>query len=247
MKIIAITQARVGSSRLPNKVLKKINNKTLLEIHLERILKSERINELIVATTTNTNDDTIMAICDAMHVPYFRGSENDVLERFYLASVKKNPTHIVRLTSDCPLIDGHLIDEVIEFAISNNLDYCSNTFIENFPDGQDIEVMKFSALEQAFKNADKDYQKEHVTPYIREHSSYMGGGLFKSDNYPCPGKYGNTRLTVDEQKDLDVITILINDLGVEKKWEEYAIYYENNQHIHSINSTIKRNEGFRKK
>lgn len=247
MKIIAITQARVGSSRLPNKVLKKVNDKTLLEIHLKRILKSDKIDELLVATTTNTSDDAIAAICDTMGLPYYRGSESNVLDRFYQAIKKKNPTHVVRLTSDCPLIDAELIDEIIGFAVEKDLDYCSNTFIENFPDGQDVEVMKFSALEQAVKNADKEYQKEHVTPYIREHSSFMGGKLFRSDNFPCPGKYGNTRLTVDEQKDLDVITLLINDLGMEKKWEEYATYYENNQHIHSINSTIKRNEGFRKK
>src|ERR1019366_2392376 len=100
--ILAITQARVGSSRLPNKVLKKINGETLLEIHLDRILKSSKIDGLIIATTINKNDDAIVNICNDMQLPYYRGSENNVLDRFYQAAVKKNPTHVVRLTSDCP-------------------------------------------------------------------------------------------------------------------------------------------------
>lgn len=246
MKILAITQARVGSSRLPNKVLKKINDKTLLEIHLNRILKSSRIDELIIATTTNTNDDDIVTICDAMQLSCFRGSEKNVLDRFYKASIEKNPTHVIRLTSDCPLIDAELLDEIINFAIENDLDYCSNTFIEDFPDGQDIEIMKFSVLEQAWRNADKDYQKEHVTPYIRENSSFLGGDIFKSDNFPSSRKDGNVRLTVDEQKDFEVISILINNLGLDRKWFEYANYYQNNININKLNSKIKRNEGFRK-
>lgn len=246
MKIVAITQARTGSSRLPNKVLKKINDKTLLEIHLNRIVKSKKIDELIIATTINEADGAITDICNAMHLPYYRGSENNVLERFYMAVVEKNPSHVVRLTSDCPLIDAELIDEVIDFTIKNDLDYCSNTFVEDFPDGQDIEVMKFSVLQQAWRSADKEYQKEHVTPYIRENSTFMGVDLFKSDNFVSSRKYGNVRLTVDEQKDFDVISMLINDLGTERRWFEYADYYQNNLEIKKLNSNIKRNEGFRK-
>lgn len=223
-----------------------IKNKTLLEIHLGRILKSKLIDELIVATTVDPKDDAIVGICKKMQVQYSRGSENNVLDRFYQAAIKKNPTHVVRLTSDCPLIDPQLIDAVIDFTIKNDLDYGSNIFVEDFPDGQDIEVMKFSVLENAWKNADKQYQKEHVTPYIREHSTFMGGTLFKSDNFACEGKYGKIRLTVDEQKDFEVISILANDLGEEKRWFEYANYYENNQKIKNLNSNIKRNEGFRK-
>jgi spore coat polysaccharide biosynthesis protein SpsF len=246
MKIVAITQARSGSTRLPEKILKTINNETLLEIHLNRILKSERIDELIVATTTNKKDDLVTSICDSMKVVYFRGSENNVLDRFYQAVKNRNSTHLVRLTSDCPLIDALLIDEIIDFTIKNDLDYCSNTFIEDFPDGQDVEVMKFSTLEKAWKNADKEYQKEHVTPYIRENSTFIGGKLFKSDNFPSPGKYGKVRLTVDEHRDFEVISMMIGNLGLEKTWLEYAKYYLNNENIKKVNSGIRRNEGFKK-
>jgi spore coat polysaccharide biosynthesis protein SpsF len=246
MNIIAVTQARSGSTRLPNKILKKINGETLLQIHLTRILKSVRMNKLIIATTINEKDNEIVNICKAMRLNYYRGSEENVLDRFYQAVIKENPTYIVRLTSDCPLIDAKLIDEVIDFTIKNDFDYCSNTFIEDFPDGEDIEVMKFSALEKAWKNADKKYQREHVTTYIREHSSFMGGALFKSGNFPSPGKYGQVRLTVDEQKDFEVISTMISNLGVERSWLEYAQYYLNNQGISKLNSEIKRNEGFRK-
>jgi spore coat polysaccharide biosynthesis protein SpsF (cytidylyltransferase family) len=224
----------------------KIKSKTLLEIHLERILKSEMIDELIVATTVDKKDDAIVEICNGMQVQYYRGSENNVLDRFYQSAIQKNPTYVVRLTSDCPLIDPVLLDEIINFTIKNDLDYCSNTFVENFPDGQDIEVMKFSVLEQAWKSADKAYQKEHVTPYIREHSTFMGGSLFRSDNFAAPKKYGNVRMTVDEQKDFDVISKLVDNLGTGCRWFEYADYYEKNQDISKLNSNIKRNEGFKK-
>jgi spore coat polysaccharide biosynthesis protein SpsF (cytidylyltransferase family) len=245
-KIVVITQARTGSTRLPNKVLMEINGKPLLSIHLERILKSKMIDELIVATTVEEKDETIVNICNKMQVQYYRGSVNNVLDRFYQAAIKEKPTHVVRLTSDCPLIDPILLDQVIDFAIKRDLDYCSNVLIEDFPDGQDIEVMKFSALEYAWKNADKDYEKEHVTPYIREHSTFLGGNLFTSDNFPCPGQYGSIRLTVDEQKDFEVISILANKLGEEKSWFEYADYYQNNNEINELNSNTKRNEGYRK-
>lgn len=246
LKVVAITQARVGSTRLPNKVLKKINNKTLLEIHLNRIKKSRRIHKLIVATTVDIKDDAIVNICNEMQLPYYRGSEHNVLDRFYQAASREVPTHIVRITSDCPLIDPILLDEVVDFTIENNLDYGSNILIENFPDGQDIEVMKFSALEYAWKNAEKAYEKEHVTPYIRENSTFVGGNLFRSDNFSSSKKYGGVRMTVDEQKDFEVISQLIDSLGTECRWFEYADYYETNQNINKLNSNIKRNEGFRK-
>lgn len=246
MNVLAITQARVGSSRLPGKVLKKIANLTLLEIHINRIKKSKNIDELLVATTLNSNDDKIIEICNTINLAYYRGSETDVLDRFYKAAVKKKSDYIVRLTSDCPLIDANLIDSVIDFAIINDLDYCSNILVESFPDGQDIEVFKFSALEEAWKNADKLYQREHVTPYIRENSTFMGGSLFKSNNFISALNYGNVRLTVDEQVDFDVISLLIQSLGLDSSWIEYADYYLHNQEIKKLNSEIKRNEGFRK-
>ena len=194
MNVILITQARVGSTRLPNKVLKKINGKTLLEIHIERIKKSKLIDKIIIATTTKKNDNIICDIAIKSGVFYFKGSENDVLDRFYQAVKNYKPNFIVRLTSDCPLIDPVLIDNVVQNAINLNLDYYSNTLLECFPDGQDIEVIKFNSLKTAWQNAKLKSEREHVTPYIRKNSSFFGGKLFKSDTYKLNEDYKDIRL-----------------------------------------------------
>ena len=142
MNIVAVTQARVSSTRLPNKVLIKIKGQTLLNLHVNRIKKSKRINSIIVATTNNNEDDIIKQETDKLNVTCFRGESDDVLDRYYMAVKKNPPDYIVRLTSDCPLIDAELIDSVIKKTIDSRVDYCSNTLIESFPDGQDIEVVQ---------------------------------------------------------------------------------------------------------
>ncbi len=245
--IIAISQARTTSTRLPNKVLKAINGKSLLEIHLERIKQSKKIDRLIVATTVNHADEPIVEICNKLGYTFSRGSESDVLDRFYQAVRQIIPQYIVRLTSDCPLIDANLIDNVIGFCIDNNLDYCSNTLIQNFPDGQDVEVFRFSALERAWKEAKQASEREHVTPYIWKNSSFNGGDIFKSAAYTEENNdFGHLRMTVDEQKDFDVIKILVDKLGTNKSWLEYALLIETNQDIKNLNGNIARNEGYLK-
>ena len=246
MKVIAVSQARTGSKRLPNKVLKEINGKSLLEIHIDRILRSKKINKLIIATTKNKSDDIIEQICSNMKITCFRGDENNVLDRFYQAVKHERAEYIVRLTSDCPLIDAELIDKVVNHTLMNKLDYCSNVLLETFPDGEDVEVISYKALEAAWKEADKNYQTEHVTPFIRENSTFMGGKRFSSDNISSEKDYGKVRLTVDEQKDLEVMGLLISKLGTSKSWMEYAEEYLNNDDINKLNSNIKRNEGFKK-
>lgn len=246
MKVIAVSQARTGSTRLPNKVLKKINGKSLLEIHIDRILRSKKISKLIIATTKNKSDDIIEQVCSNMKITCFRGDENNVLDRFYQAVKHEDAGYIVRLTSDCPLIDAELIDKVVDHAVMNKLDYCSNILLETFPDGEDIEVISYKALEAAWMEADKNYQKEHVTPFIRENSTFMGGKRFSSDNVSSEKDYGKVRLTVDEQKDLEVMELLISKLGTDRSWKEYADKYLSDEEINTLNSTIKRNEGFKK-
>ena len=246
MNVILVTQARVGSTRLPNKVLKKINRKTLLEIHIERIKKSKLIDKVIIATTTKKNDNIICDIAKKSGVFYFKGSENDVLDRFYQAVKNYKPNFIVRLTSDCPLIDPLLIDNVIRNAINLNLDYYSNTLLECFPDGQDIEVIKFESLKIAWKNAKLKSEREHVTPYIRKNSSFLGGKLFESDTYTYNKNYKDVRLTVDEENDLKVINLLISKIGVDKSWLDYTKLYIQDNDINSLNKNIIRNEGYLK-
>lgn len=243
VETLIITQARTGSTRLPGKVLKTINGQELLKIHTDRLKKSKLADKIIVATTIESIDNQIEDLCKEWGVEVSRGSENDVLDRFYKACVKYNPKWVIRVTSDCPLIDPNLIDSIIEFTKINNVDYCSNTLIENFPDGQDIEVFSFKSLEIAWKNAKLQSEREHVTPYIRKNCETNQGNLFKAINYPCSKDYSKIRMTVDEIRDFELIVELIDKLGEDKTWEEYTNYIIQNE-LYLINGDIKRNEGY---
>ena len=246
MKIVAVTQARMGSSRLPGKILREINNISLLEIHLERIKNSRFVDDIIVATTTKERDSEIIRLCEKLNVATYRGSEEDVLDRFYQALVHLKPDYVVRLTSDCPLIDSILIDKVVRFTKSNNLDYGSNTLRRVFPDGQDVEVFKFNALRTAWESAELKSEREHVTPYIWKNSSSMGGELFLSDNYSEDYNFGEIRMTVDEEEDFEVIKRLVEALGIDKTWLEYTKFLIENPSIKNINSKYRLNEGYEK-
>ena len=246
MKVIAITQARTGSKRFPNKILKKINGKTLLQIHIDRVKKAKSLNDIIIASTLKKDDKIIEDLSNKLNINCFRGSELDVLDRFYQSIKNIKPNFIVRLTSDCPLIDPILIDEIVEKAKFYNLDYYSNTLDELYPDGQDIEVISFKSLEYAWKNSKLKSDREHVTPFIIRNSSYMGQNLFNSNSHKITGNYNSIRLTVDEQKDFDVIEIIIKKLGFEENWETYADFYQNNNKIKNLNKHIIRNEGYKK-
>tara|TARA_B100000809_G_scaffold254895_1_gene292685 strand:+ start:10719 stop:11474 length:756 start_codon:yes stop_codon:yes gene_type:complete len=246
MNVLAITQARSGSTRLPNKVLKTIGNQTLLDIHIRRLLESSKIDQLLIATTVDTQDSRIVEIAEANGLPYYQGSVKNVLDRFYQAAVKYNPEWVVRLTSDCPLIDANLVDLVIEHAIMQNVDYCSNTLRPTFPDGMDIEVFKFSALEKAWDEAELDSEKEHVTPFIHKNSTFNGLDLFTSCSFESEENFSDVRLTVDEPEDFEVIKMTIDQLGLDKDWKEYAKFYIANKEINELNSTSKRNEGYDK-
>lgn len=245
VKAVLITQARNGSTRLPGKVLKEIGGKSLLQIHLERLKQCREVNEIIVATTDKEEDTIIYDNAMKWGFSSYRGSETDVLDRFYQAVKEKNADWIVRVTSDCPLIDPLLVDKIITFVQKSNKDYGSNGIVECFPDGQDVEVFKFSALELAWKNAKLQSEREHVTPYIRNNSSLNGKTFFSTISYPCEEDYSKIRMTVDEEKDFELMEILINKLGVDKSWLEYTNYIKENA-LDKINGKIIRNEGLLK-
>jgi len=246
MKIIAITQARIGSTRLPEKILKTINGESLLEIHLKKILQSKLITKLKVATTIEPDAEKIVAVANKVGVEVHKGSINNVLERFYYTALPENPDWIVRLTSDCPLIDPIEIDRVIQFAIDSDLDYASNALDPTFPDGIDTEVFKFSALEKAVSEARLKSELEHVTPYIWKNSTFKGGTTFKSDNVRNEQDYSSIRLTVDTIEDFMVIEKLILLLGTERPWMDYVCALENNPEIKQLNAHFLRNEGYEK-
>lgn len=245
IKTILITQARSGSTRLPGKVLKKVDGKSLLQIHLERLQKCSKITEIIVATTDKGEDTIIYDKAIEWGFSAFRGSESDVLDRFYQAAKNKDVDWVVRVTSDCPLIDPLLVDDIVTFVLESNKDYGSNGIVERFPDGQDVEVFKFSALELAWKNAKLRSEREHVTPYIRNNSNLNGEKMFSTISYPCEQDFSKIRMTVDEVNDFDLMKILIEKLGVEKSWIEYTNYIIENG-LDKINGQIIRNEGLLK-
>ncbi|WP_448699655.1 cytidylyltransferase domain-containing protein [Mucilaginibacter sp. AW1-3] len=245
IKILLITQARIGSTRLPGKVLLKINGDELLKIQLERLKKCKLPTNIVVATTVNNEDDAIESLCKDWGFKTSRGSVDDVLDRFYQTAVKENPQWVVRLTSDCPLIDPNLVDAVIALALINDVDYASNVLEEHFPDGQDVEVFKFTALEKAWKEAGLKSEREHVTPYIRNNSTFKNGSLFTSVNFPCRQNYSDIRMTVDEPRDLELITRVINDLGTDRSWITYTEHIIKDKLDH-INGNIIRNEGMLK-
>lgn len=246
MRIIAITQARVGSTRLPGKILKKVGDKTLLQIHLERILKSKLITKLKVATTNEDGVGAIVSIANSIGVSSYKGSLLNVLERFYLATKDENPDWVVRLTSDCPLIDASVIDDIISYAIKNDFDYVSNTLNPTFPDGLDVEVFKYSALEKAYEEAVLESDLEHVTPYIWRNSTYKGGHMFKSDGIENLVNLSNIRLTVDTIEDFIVIKKILEAKGDKLPWKKYVSFLEDNDEVAEINSHHKRNEGYQK-
>jgi len=246
MKILAITQARYGSSRLPGKILKTIGDKTLLGIHLERILQAKNITGLKIATTTEDGAENIIGIGNKLGVASYRGSVDDVLERFYETALPENPDYVVRLTSDCPLIDPNIIDQVIDQCIRNDVDYCSNTIIPTFPDGLDVEVFRFSALEKAFNEALITSDREHVTPYIWRNSNLKGGDFFTSFNVEYSTDYSDLRITVDTDKDFKLIEQLIETLGTDKPWLDYVEYLNQHSKVRMINSEYLRNEGYQK-
>ena len=242
-KVIIVTQARIGSSRFPRKILQKLGTKSLIEHHIDRLLKVSNSDGLVVATTKELGIEPLINLLKDKNISYYQGSTNDVLDRFYNSVKSMSADFIVRVTSDCPLIDPKLISNVIEFVVNNNLDYGSNVLKELFPDGQDVEVFKFTALEKAYLNSEINSDKEHVTPFIWRNSSFLGGDIFISDNFSTIKNYSDIRMTVDEPEDLVTCQILIDHLGEDEEWEVYASHIRNNQIMYS-NQKIKRNEGF---
>ena len=164
-KVVAIVQARYDSIRFPGKILKKINNKSILEILIKRLLKSKKISKVIVACTKSTNDKKIIQECKKLKIDFYRGSEKNVLERYFKSAKLFKAPNIVRICADCPLIDINIIDNVIENFFKKKVDYASNTLRPTFPDGLDIEIFNFKSLKEAFKKA-KTNSPDSALPYF---------------------------------------------------------------------------------
>lgn len=212
--ITAIIQARMLSTRLPGKVLKQISDKTLLEILVIRLKKSEKLSQILVATSDHNSDDVIVDECRRLQVSSFRGSQEDVLGRFAHAAEFTNSDVVVRITADCPLVDPRLVDEMIEKFMGLDYDYVSNTNPPSYPDGFDIEIFTRSILSRAHREATDAFDREHVTTWIKRNAE-------KTLNVSGSEDLSHLRITVDEQVDLDLLNKLfsIPEVGWEIEWE----------------------------
>lgn len=207
--IIAIVQARMGSKRLPGKVLLQVNNKPLLAHQIDRILMSQKIDKLVIATSTLSIDDAIEFFCKSYGIDCYRGSEQDVLSRYYMCAKKYNSEVIVRLTADCPLIDPQIIDKVIEKFQHDGVDYCANTVppeTSKFPDGSDVEVFSMQSLAKANREIIDNHRREHVTFQFWQDQNYTKSQYLKSKDH---SKY---RITVDYPEDFEVVKFIFSEL-----------------------------------
>ena len=180
MKVTAIIQARMGSQRLPGKVLKKAyKDLTLIEVLLKRLSQSKLIDNIVIATSENKDNEPLIDLVKRLNYDIYIGSEDNVLDRYYQAAKLDAADIVVRITGDCPLVDPSLVDDVISKIISSKLDYVSNNYPPTYPDGLDVEAFKFESLEIANNLADKPHQKEHVTPYFRESGKFKMSAVFE--------------------------------------------------------------------
>jgi len=244
---LVIVQARMGSSRLPGKVLKEVCGKTLLELQYERIQQATQVERTIIATTTGLLDDAIAELCQSRAIEYFRGSEEDVLDRYYQAARQtdcRSGDAVIRITADCPLLDPTILDQVVELFWKAGVDYASNTNPPTFPDGMDVEIFKYEALEQAWQEANLLSEREHVTPYLRNH-----GGIFSQTNLNNNIDLSHLRLTVDESEDLELVRFIYERLYPHNSaflLTDILRVLDENPGISDVNRRFKRNEGYEK-
>lgn len=200
MKVVAIIQARMGSTRLPGKVLKDLEGETVLVRVVNRLRRARLINEVLVATTDRPADDAIVKECRGLSVLVSRGDQDDVLDRYFRAAQLAKAEVVVRITSDCPLIDPEITDKTIAAFLEAGPDYASNALVRTYPRGLDTEVMSVAALGRAWQGARKGYEREHVTPYIYEHPAE-----FRLLSVTGDADYSRHRWTVDTPEDLEFV------------------------------------------
>jgi spore coat polysaccharide biosynthesis protein SpsF len=236
MQIVAIIQARMGSTRLPGKVLMDLAGKTMLERVMQRCRRTVRLDEVIIATTDKTSDDPIAELCAQQDWPCFRGSEDDVLDRYYQAARWRKADTVVRITSDCPLIDSEVIDRCIkEFLETPNVGYVTNCWpFRTFPRGLDVEVFSFAVLEQAWRQDYNPAWREHVTPYI-----YCHPEIFQVRAIVNDVDYSNMRWCVDTQEDLALVRNIYEAFGTDRfSWRQVLTILQQNPQWLELNCTI---------
>lgn len=240
MNIGVIIQARTSSSRLPRKVLKPLpfdSDICVLQQVIRRVSKSKLIDKVIVATSTNEEDNEIVEVAKKENIPFYCGSLENVLERYYNAAKLNDLDVIVRITSDCPCIDSEIIDEIIQNHIDLNVDYTSNSLKESYPRGIDVEVINFDALKRAYLEASENYEKEHVTPFIyKSHPTEFKINLYVQDE-----DNSDVRITLDTPQDYALLCCVYDNLYEENNYfslNDILDLFDKKPWIKSINEDI---------
>ena len=238
MKTVLIIQARMQSSRLPGKVLRPLLDKPMLEWVIKRASHSQTINTCMVATTVDSSDDPIEEWCQTHNVPVYRGSQYDVLDRYYHAAVQEKADHIIRVTADCPLIDPTLMDELFSYYLEQNADFAANRlpppWHRTYPIGLDVEIVSFPMLKNAWKNASEKYEREHVMPWF-----YDTPGRCKVSILDYPVDYGMHRWTVDTPEDYEMMQELFEKLDspMTDSWLDVLRVISENPQLELINAS----------
>lgn len=238
----AIVQGRMGSIRLPGKVLKKVLGRPLLSFLVERLKAVTLIDDYVIATTIERDDDAIAEFCTDHNVPFFRGSESDVLKRFYDVATERKADHIVRITADCPIIDPSIIDDVVRKHKESQCDYVTNAIDSTYPDGMDVEVFTFEALERSYNEAKLLSEREHVTPYIHTNTDQFQVSYVRGEE-----NYSHLRLTVDHPEDFDLVKSIIERLYPQNPafdLQDILRLLCDEPDLVKINANYTRNEGY---
>ena len=217
MGVAAIVQARMNSTRLPGKVLMDIGGKPMLVRVIDRLRKAQTIDRIIIATTNRVDDDKIVDLAAGMGVDAYRGTENDVLTRYYFCALRAKVEIVVRITGDCPCIDPYLVDLTVEEIESNQWDFVTTT--NSYPDGLDVETLSFEVLQRVWHDATNPFHREHVTPYILENPS-----LFRVKKLDCSTPI-TVKLSVDTREDLERVRSIYQRLGDSFGWKELLQTY----------------------
>ena len=242
-KVTCIIQARTRSERLPNKVLKEIENLPMICHIINRVKKAKNIDQIILATSNTETDKILLDIAKKFKIIGFAGDEKDVLDRFYNAAITYAANPIVRITGDCPLVDPILLDKMVEFYQANDYDYMSNTIERTFPDGLDIEIFSSEVLKISNKEAKWLSEREHVTPYILKNQND-----FRIYNYKNKQNLSNLRWCVDEEDDLIMIRKIFQEMRPNQFFstDDALKIILKRPDISKINSGIMTNEGYEK-
>ncbi len=242
MRVLCVIQARMNSSRLPGKVILPFAGSSIIECIYERVKRSKRVNDVLVGTSIERSDNTLVKLLEEKNINYFRGSLDNVLNRFASISKKYNPDFLVRITGDCPLIDPDIIDICVENCVAGKYDYFR--LLEPYPDGLDVDIFKSSAITIAHEKAKKISEREHIGQYfLNNPNDFLLGGINLFET-----RHQEIRITLDEEEDYKLLQELEKNLDDIQsiKYEKLLSYILDNKSLLLINKNIIRNEGLKK-